>query len=110
MPAGSGHDDLLISAALTARLERVDCRERVAQGKLSIRRKNGRAYGRSLLSARFLMRTIGPLCRRVQTAVRQRTIAMLPNRLHGTEDVCHWRIVAAPHHVSRLNRLAYAQR
>jgi hypothetical protein len=32
VPAGSGHDDLLVSAALTARLDRVDWRERVARG------------------------------------------------------------------------------
>ncbi|MDQ2655343.1 MAG: hypothetical protein M3Z20_20110, partial [Chloroflexota bacterium] len=32
VPAGRGHDDLLVSAALTARLDRVDWRERVARG------------------------------------------------------------------------------
>jgi hypothetical protein len=32
VPAARGHDDLLVSAALTARLDRVDWRERVARG------------------------------------------------------------------------------
>lgn len=32
VPAGRGHDDLLVSAALTARLNRVDWRARVARG------------------------------------------------------------------------------
>lgn len=34
VPAGRGHDDLLISAALTARLDKADWRERVARGSL----------------------------------------------------------------------------
>jgi hypothetical protein len=32
VPAGRGHDDLLISAALTARLDEIDWRPRIARG------------------------------------------------------------------------------
>ncbi|MBL8129836.1 MAG: hypothetical protein JNM64_19525, partial [Chloroflexia bacterium] len=32
VPASRGHDDLLVSAALAARLDRLDWRERVATG------------------------------------------------------------------------------
>jgi hypothetical protein len=32
VPAGRGHDDLLISAALTARLDQIDWRPRMARG------------------------------------------------------------------------------
>lgn len=34
VPANRGHDDLLISAALTARLDKIDWRERVARGSV----------------------------------------------------------------------------
>jgi hypothetical protein len=36
VPAGRGHDDLLISAALTARLDEMDWRDRTARGSSSV--------------------------------------------------------------------------
>ena len=34
VPAGRGHDDLLISTALTARLDEIDWRDRTARGSV----------------------------------------------------------------------------